>query len=149
MAISALQHRLYRHVLAWRFRAISALATWKLKQLTTTRELGAFYEARACDYLRAQGLRTIARNYVSRRGEIDLVMRDGGELVFVEVRMRSSSHHGGAAQSVGARKRHKIRRAINSYLSKYSYRPPYRLDLVAFEPGQHSEPHWWRAVPLP
>ena len=145
MATSSLNH----HGFAWRFRAISALAVWRLKQLTTTRELGAFYEARACDYLRAQGLRTIARNYASRGGEIDLIMRDGGELVFVEVRMRSSNHHGGAAQSVDARKLTRIRRAINSYLSKYSYRPPFRLDLVAFEPGQHSEPHWWRAVPLP
>ena len=145
MATSSRKH----HGFAWHFRAVSSLATRKLKHLTTTRELGAFYEARACDYLRAQGLRTIARNYASRGGEIDLIMRDGGELVFVEVRMRSSNHHGGAAQSVDARKLTRIRRAINSYLSKYSYRPPFRLDLVAFEPGQHSEPHWWRAVPLP
>ena len=134
--------------LTWCFRATSVFAAPRFRRRTTSRELGAYYETRACNYLRAHGLITVARNYANRGGEIDLIMRDGVELVFVEVRMRNSNHHGGAAQSVDARKLNKIRRAANSYLSKYSKRPPFRLDLVAFEPGQHNEPHWWRAVPL-
>ena len=140
--------RIYSRWLTWCSRTTSAFAQLRFRRPTTSRELGTYYETRACNYLRARGLITVARNYVSRGGEIDLIMRDGGELVFVEVRMRNSNHHGGAAQSVDARKLNKIRRAVNSYLSKYSKRPPFRLDLVAFEPGQHSEPHWWRAVPL-
>ena len=144
----SLRLKLYCRRLAWRLTAMSVLALLRFKRSVSRRNLGVYYEALACNYLRSKGLKTVARNYVCRSGEIDLIMRDGGELVFVEVRMRNSDHHGGAAQSVDARKRHKIRRAINSYLSKYSNRPPFRLDLVAFEPGRHSEPNWWRAVPL-
>ena len=114
----------------------------------SNRVIGERYELRARRYLEARGLRTLARNYQCRNGEIDLIMRDGAELVFVEVRMRSSEHFGGAAQSVGIDKRRKLRRAINSYLSRYSYRPPFRFDLVAFEPGRDSEPDWWRALQL-
>ena len=148
-ALASFRQRMRSNWAAWVLPLTSALVSLKFRRTSTSRNLGAYYEALACNYLQAQGLSTVARNYVCHGGEIDLIMRDGSELVFIEVRMRSSSHHGGAAQSVDARKRRKIRRAVNSYLSKYSNRPPFRLDLVAFEPGQHREPDWWRAVPLP
>ncbi len=46
-------------------------------------------EDRACDYLQTQGLQLLARNYRSKRGEIDLILQDKDSLVFVEVRYRS------------------------------------------------------------
>ncbi|NDA52824.1 MAG: YraN family protein, partial [Betaproteobacteria bacterium] len=50
----------------------------------------------ACDWLSRQGLVLVERNSRFRGGEIDLVMRAGSVLVFVEVRYRSSQAFGGA-----------------------------------------------------
>ena len=61
---------------------------------------GSLAEAQALDYLRSQGLRPVAANVRLRCGEIDLIMADGDQCVFVEVRRRSSARYGGAAASV-------------------------------------------------
>ena len=55
-----------------------------MKHCTT--ESGRLAEDRALAYLKSQGLVLIKRNFRSRRGEIDLIMRDADALVFVEVR---------------------------------------------------------------
>jgi uncharacterized protein (TIGR00252 family) len=80
--------------------------------LQNTKQQGDAAESRALAWLLARGLRLEARNYRvargphARGGEIDLVMRDAdGTLVFVEVRQRRGSGHGGAAASVGGVKR--------------------------------------------
>ena len=54
-------------------------------------------------YLQQHGLHAIERNFNSRGGEIDLVMRDGETLVFVEVRFRKNDHFGTPAESITAR----------------------------------------------
>ena len=68
-----------------------------------TQTLGREAEDRAEAMLSRAGLRTVARNYRCRCGEIDLVMGDGKHLIFVEVRFRSSRAFGSAAASVAAR----------------------------------------------
>ena len=133
-------------------QALTTLATsWPLSRSggdKNTRALGGRYERRAEKFLQARGLVLVARNYSCRHGEIDLIMRDDSELVFVEVRMRNNTVSGGAAMSVNARKKNKIKQSINHYLSKYANRPASRFDLVAFEAGDKTEPDWWRAVDL-
>lgn len=53
------------------------------------REIGSRYESMAADYLTSQGYEILARNYQNhRRGEIDLVAREGRFLVFIEVKYR-------------------------------------------------------------
>lgn len=79
--------------------------------------LGDAAEAAARAHLEAQGLRTLARNVSFRFGELDLVMRDGDTLAFVEVRYRSSSRFGGAAGSVDAGKRRRIALAARAWLA--------------------------------
>ena len=64
------------------------------------RARGDLAEDRALSYLLDAGLELIARNVASPLGEIDLIMRDGRQWVFVEVRSRSSAAFGGAAASV-------------------------------------------------
>lgn len=103
-------------------------------------------EARASAYLRERGLELVERNVRFRGGEIDLVMRDGAEWVFVEVRARASTRFGGAAASVGARKQQRLLIAAQLYLlRRFGQRawPPCRFDVLAFEAG---EPHWIRAA---
>lgn len=105
-----------------------------------TRAVGDAAELRALAWLQAQGLRLEERNYRvargphARGGEIDLVMRDrDGTLVFVEVRARASSGHGGAAASVGAGKRQRLVYAAQHYLMRFAAPPPCRFDVVALD----------------
>jgi len=103
-------------------------------------------EGRALDYLLSQGLRPVARNFRVRVGELDLVMTDGDELVFVEVRRRASARFGGAAASVTAAKRARVRRAAQAFLAaSFGARgwPPIRFDVVAIE-GERIE--WIRGA---
>ena len=61
---------------------------------------GDYAEQLACGYLQRHGLQLLTRNYRCRRGEIDIVMRDGDSLVFVEVRYRHRTAFGTAADAV-------------------------------------------------
>ncbi|TAK41211.1 MAG: YraN family protein [Betaproteobacteria bacterium] len=67
--------------------------------------------------LRRAGLELLARNWRCRQGEIDLIARDGGTLVFAEVRLRRDARFGGAAESVTAAKRARIVAAARCYLA--------------------------------
>lgn len=106
----------------------------------TTKQAGDAAEDLALRHLTAQGLRLLERNYRTPGrggGEIDLVMRDAdGTLVFVEVRRRASTSHGGAAASIGATKRQRIVFAANYYLLRLRTPPPCRFDVVLLEAGR-------------
>lgn len=78
---------------------------------------GQAAEARAEAHLINQGLRLLTRNYRCRRGEIDLILRDGDTTVMVEVRQRSRVTHGSAAESVVVRKQRRIISAARHYLA--------------------------------
>ncbi len=93
--------------------------------------LGQEKERLAGDYLVGQGLRPVARNHRCRFGEIDLVMRDGDILVFVEVRYRASSRFGTPAETVDARKRRRLAAAAADYLKRHPTMLPCRFDVVA------------------
>ena len=71
-------------------------------------DLGARYEALACVHLQAAGLNLLARNFSTRFGELDLVMRDRNVLVFVEVRYRAGTRFGSGAESITASKRPRL-----------------------------------------
>lgn len=101
--------------------------------------------ARAC--LEGHGLVTLAMNYRCRAGELDLVMDDGGTVVFVEVRMRTHRTWGGAAESVDRRKQRRIAAAAQHYLQHHfpGREPPCRFDVVAFDgPAAQSRSRWIR-----
>jgi len=86
----------------------------------------------AADFLSAQGLQLLLRNYRRRAGEIDLVAREREVLVIAEVRTRSSDEYGGAAASVTTRKQARIRRAAMQLLqqNKDFARMPVRFDVL-------------------
>ena len=97
-------------------------------------------EGQALQWLLQRGLVLVERNYRvargphARGGEIDLVMRAGdGTLVFVEVRARSATRHGGAAASVGATKQRSLVLAAQHYLRRFGSPPPCRFDVVAID----------------
>ena len=109
----------------------------------STKEHGDAGEARALAHLLAQGLILVQRNYRvargpnARGGEIDLILRErDGTLVFVEVRSRRSSTHGGAAASVGATKQRSLILAAQHFLQTQHTLPPCRFDVIAID-GEH------------
>ncbi|NLM55726.1 MAG: YraN family protein [Firmicutes bacterium] len=79
---------------------------------------GAAFEQAACQYLTERGLVLLARNYRTRYGEIDLVMRDGATLVFVEVKYRSTSAYGSPLEAVDFSKQNRIKRTALFYLAE-------------------------------
>lgn len=94
-------------------------------------------EQHACEHLQCQGLRLLERNYRSRYGEIDLIMRHADALVFVEVRYRRSSRFGSPAETVNVRKQAKIRATAEYYLQQNPQRAAVscRFDVVSVAPA--------------
>ena len=93
--------------------------------------VGSEKERRACAYLENNGLRLLERNYRCRRGEIDLVMRDAEDLVFVEVRYRTTSRYGTPAETVDTHKQRRLAAAAAHYLQYNPTNLPCRFDVVA------------------
>ena len=77
---------------------------------------GSEAEKLACGYLEARGLTRLASNFRCRYGELDLVMRDGAQLVVVEVRSRRSDRHGAPEASINHRKRRSLMRAAQCFI---------------------------------
>lgn len=104
----------------------------------STRAIGHAVEQRACAYLQDRGLHLVHRNYENDYGEIDLIMRDGNETVFVEVRSRNSSDYGTALESVDDHKQKKIIRAALGYLYEHSLfdKINCRFDVVSIDGTQ-------------
>lgn len=105
---------------------------------------GAQAERLAEAFLVARGLEPIARNYRTRRGEIDLIMRDGETLVFVEVRLRSNRYFGDGTDSITARKRMRIVAAAQAYLQPLVRTPACRFDVVSLSKLHASGIEWVR-----
>ena len=105
---------------------------------------GAHAEALAAAFLAERGLQIVARNFRTRQGEIDLIARDGATLVFVEVRRRSSSEFGGAADSITATKRSRLIAAARAYLARLPREPACRFDAVLIDGAAPPRIEWQR-----
>lgn len=114
------------------------MALFDALKATSKQVSGAAAEDQALQYLEQRGLVLVERNFRCKGGEIDLIMRERGSLLFVEVRKRSASRHGGAAASVTARKQSRLIVAAHQYLQRFRYPPPCRFDVVAID-GQRIE----------
>jgi putative endonuclease len=117
-----------------------------LPSLISSRAVGQAAEDLALAFLEKEGLKLVARNQLFRGGEIDLIMRDGQQLVFVEVRQRSSSRYGGAVASVHWHKQRRIVHASRCWLLKSGWTslPVCRFDVVGLD-GQRRI-HWIKAA---
>ncbi len=98
------------------------------------KEIGDHAESLACAYLERRGLQLLIRNFRCRRGEVDLVMQDSDNLVFVEVRYRQQTRFGHAAETVSRTKQTRIVRCASYYMTMHdSWNKPARFDVVAIE----------------
>ena len=98
-------------------------------------QIGKDAEKKALAYLKKQKLKLINHNFSCRFGEIDLIMTDHEQLVFIEVRQRSHAHWGGASHSVDKRKQQKLIKTAAYFLSRNSRynNTTCRFDVIAFE----------------
>ncbi len=91
-------------------------------------------EDQAADFLLAKGYKILARQYRTRFGEIDLIAKDGDEIVFVEVKARQSNHFGYPEEAVTSGKLEKIIQVGEFYLKENAWEHlPFRIDVVAIE----------------
>src|SRR5579871_3015642 len=92
---------------------------------------GRMGELAAKKFLQQQGLKFLAANFRSDRGEIDLIFRDGDCLVFIEVKTRSSEEWTRPAAAVDARKRRLLSQTALDYLHLLKNPPvKFRFDIV-------------------
>jgi putative endonuclease len=92
---------------------------------------GKVGEAKAENFLKEKGYEIVARNYRFKRSEIDLIVTKENWLVFVEVKMRSSSAFGHPEESVNKAKRKKIMEGAGQYLIDSNWSGNVRYDIVA------------------
>lgn len=101
-------------------------------------QLGQTAEQLASAYLQEKGFTLVEKNYHCRQGEIDLIMQDKKQIVFVEVRCRNSSAYGNALESITSFKTKKIIRAATHFLQmkKWLYKVSSRFDIIVIHPIQ-------------
>ena len=103
------------------------------------RELGRFGEERAARYLRLRGYRIVETNYSCRYGEIDLIARRGGYVVFVEVKLRKSAAFAEAREFVTRAKQQRIRATASFWLAQHESELQSRFDVIEIYAPQGSE----------
>jgi putative endonuclease len=98
------------------------------------RRLGQQGEDIAADYLLKQGYSILARNWRCPAGELDIVAREGGTLVFVEVRTRRGDRFGTPEESITSTKQAKLVELAQTYLQEHGLADEnWRIDVVAVE----------------
>ena len=108
---------------------------------TPPQALGILGEELAFHELRRRGYKVLLRNYECALGEIDLIAKHNGFLVFIEVKTRSSDEMGSPAEALTPDKRRQIVRVAQYYLKRYGIHDvPCRFDVAAVQVPPHAEP---------
>ena len=94
------------------------------------RSKGSWGEERAARYLRLRAYRILEKNYRCRLGEIDLIARRGGYLVFVEVKLRKSDRFGTAGEFVNRAKQERILMTAQLWLQEHKTELQPRFDVI-------------------
>ena len=103
--------------------------------------LGEKGEDLAADFLARKGLKIVARRVRFKRGELDIVAKNGKEWVFVEVKTRSSSSMGTAAEAMTPTKLARMSRAVDEYAHLHNLgNAPMRCDLVTVDFDSDGKP---------
>lgn len=108
---------------------------------TSRRSLGHFGEVVAEGHLRRSGYKIVARNWRCQLGEIDLIAREGGDWVFVEVRTRRNRHCGTPEESLTRTKQRRLLLLGQTFLQERNLEDvSWRIDLVAVEVDRAGRP---------
>ena len=109
----------------------------------STDKIGPRGERLAAKFLKRLGYRILRRNWNSKFGEIDLIARDGDEVVFVEVKTRASRAWGDPEEAVTPAKRRKLSRTAVEFVERHRLREyPLRFDIVAIVLPKDGDPEF-------
>ncbi|WP_082989392.1 YraN family protein [Christensenella intestinihominis] len=86
--------------------------------MTDAMRLGKAGEDTVCQYILRRGMKLLARNYRSGKGEIDLIALDGDTIAFIEVKARSNTNFGTAAEAVGYRKQQMLIQTAQRFIAQ-------------------------------
>ncbi|WNL40353.1 YraN family protein [Halomonas sp. PAMB 3232] len=113
----------------------------------TARRRGAATEQLAARWLEERGLTLVSANYQIKGGELDLIMRDGDTLVFVEVKHRATTRSGHPLETITLQKQRRLIRAASLYLAHTAVSTPCRFDILAITGHPPAlEFHWEKAA---
>ncbi|MDE0836908.1 MAG: YraN family protein [Akkermansiaceae bacterium] len=103
---------------------------------------GDYGEKVAADWLRVRNGKILARNFKGRKGgEVDIVAREGRQLLFIEVKTRKKDAKVRGLAAVNRKKRALIERAANEWLRRLGTRQvPWRFDVIEVEVSEGEKP---------
>lgn len=98
-------------------------------------DLGRWAEQKARELLELENYQYVNQNYHSRYGEIDLIVRSGKELVFVEVKARSLGSYATASEVITRAQQRKIIKTAQFFLQKHPNYDDFdcRFDVICFD----------------
>jgi putative endonuclease len=107
-------------------------------EIVKPQQIGKYGEQEALAYLQKLGFSLIQENYRCYQGEIDLIMQDQDDIVFVEVRVRHRIDFGNALESITRNKMNKLIRAATHFLQwkKWLNKVNSRFDVIAIQPAK-------------
>lgn len=119
----------------------------RMKQ-NSRKELGYRGEELASEYLSRQGLVLLEQNWRDgKNGEIDLIMRQGDEVVFIEVKTRRDQHLLAIGEVVDTKKLFRLQRLARAWLHQNEVSAPHRIDMVGIVfRGEEPRIFWWKAI---
>lgn len=79
-------------------------------------EKGNFGEMVAAMYLEKQGFEIVERNFRCRLGEVDIICKKNNQIIFVEVKTRTTNNYGAPSEAVNKEKKNKIRKVAALYM---------------------------------
>lgn len=135
-----------------KFKAFSKKAKITTSAKSPKRHQGDLAESLAYAFLCKHGLILVDKNYSTKAGEVDLIMRAKGDaetLIFIEVRYRKNQDFGGAATSVTPKKQQRIIKAALAYQQQHAPQSSMRFDVVAIEGdnvNQDTEINWIKSA---
>ena len=94
------------------------------------RKTGLLGEIYASRYLRDKGYKIVAANFISKSGEIDIIIKDGGTYCFVEVKTRKEGAFFDPAYAVDRRKEENVRSTAAAFMSSIKSQDPVRFDIL-------------------
>ncbi|MCU0423458.1 MAG: YraN family protein [Bacteroidia bacterium] len=100
-------------------------------------QFGKIGEEIATVYLKEKGYQIIQRNYKFSRVEVDIIARVENEIIFIEVKTRTSDQMAYPEQAVGKSKQKNIRLAAENFLEENQIELPVRFDIIAVVKNEH------------
>lgn len=98
------------------------------------RKIGDIYESKACEILKNSSYEIVKRNHYEKRGELDILAKQGNTLVVVEVKYRKNTKYGHAIMAIDRKKLRHMYQTTMKYITKNNIKDmDIRFDSICFD----------------